>query len=100
MRLTFLLTIYIVVNIDISWSDAADDERVFGAAQNILDASVAAAKTRGLDHPYLYQNYASLQQDVFASYGRDNLAKLRAIRAKYDPHMVFQKLQPGYFKLG
>lgn len=98
--LSLLLTSYTVVNVDISWSDPADDERIFAAAQNMLDASVAAAKAKNLDHPYLYQNYASLQQDVFSSYGKDNLARLRAIRAKYDPHEVFQKLQPGYFKLG
>lgn len=90
----------IVINVDISWSNASDDERVLAAAQNIVDRSVAVACANGLDHPYLYQNYASYQQDVFASYGADNLAKLRSISTKYDPQRVWQKLQPGYFKLG
>lgn len=89
-----------MVNIAISWSDASDDARVLAAAQSIVDRSVAAAKAQGLDNQYLYQNYASLQQDVFPSYGKTNLAKLRAISAKYDPAKVWQKLQPGYFKLG
>lgn len=89
-----------VINIDISWSNASDDERVLTAAQNMVNRSIAAARAQGLDHPYLYQNYASYQQNVFASYGADNLAKLKSISAKYDPQQVWQKLQPGYFKLG
>ncbi|UKZ78609.1 hypothetical protein TrVFT333_006355 [Trichoderma virens FT-333] len=89
-----------LINIDISWSNASDDERVLAAAQNMVNRSIAAARAQGLDHPYLYQNYASYQQDVFASYGADNLAKLKSISAKFDPQQVWQKLQPGYFKLG
>lgn len=88
-----------VVNIAISWSHAADDQRILAAAQNMVDRSVAFAKTKGMDHPFLYQNYASYQQQVFPSYGQSNLVKLKTISTKYDPQRVFQKLQPGYFKL-
>lgn len=88
-----------VVNIDISWTEISDDKRIFAAAQAIVDRSVAAAKALNVDHPYLYQNYASLKQDVFASYGEANRAKLRSISKKYDPEQVLQRLQPGYFKL-
>lgn len=95
-----MLTSSTVINIAISWSDEADDERIMAAAQNMVDRSVAAAKEQGLDNPYLYQNYAALQQDVFPGYGKENYAKLKAISTKYDPSRVFQKLQPGYFKLG
>lgn len=89
-----------MINIDISWSNAADDTRILAAAQNMATRFNAAAKAKGLDHPYLYQNYAALQQDVFTSYGKDNVARLKSIQAKYDPTKVWQKLQPGYFKLG
>lgn len=44
-------------------------------------------------------NYAALEQPVLPSYGQKNLAKLRATSKKYDPLGVWQKLQPGYFKL-
>lgn len=88
-----------MVNIDISWSDPADDERIIAAAQNMVDRSIAAAKAQGLANQFLYQNYAAKQQNVLASYGNTNLAKLKAISAKYDPSKVWQKLQPGYFKL-
>lgn len=88
-----------MVNIDISWTKIVDDTRIMAAAQSIVDRSVAAAKARGLDHPYLYQNYASQKQSVFASYGEANLAKLRSISKRYDPDQILQRLQPGYFKL-
>ncbi|KFH48316.1 Bifunctional solanapyrone synthase-like protein [Hapsidospora chrysogenum ATCC 11550] len=89
-----------LLNIAISWSNAADDARILAAAQRMVDRSRAAAQARGLDHPFLYQNYASQFQDVFASYGSANLARLRQISKKYDPTKVWQKLQKGYFKLG
>ncbi|KAJ2979896.1 hypothetical protein NQ176_g2969 [Zarea fungicola] len=88
-----------LVNVDISWSNAADDARIMACAQAIVDRSVAAAKAMGLDHPYLYQNYAAQKQNVFASYGASNYAKLKAVSQKYDPQQILQRLQPGYFKL-
>ncbi|TQV97831.1 hypothetical protein V2A60_006446 [Cordyceps javanica] len=88
-----------LVNVDFSWTKISDDERIMAAAQAIVDRSIAAAKARGLDHPYLYQNYASQKQDVFAGYGEANLARLRSISKKYDPEQTLQRLQPGYFKL-
>lgn len=69
------------------------------AARAIVARSNATAYAQGLGHPYIYQNYASLEQPVFQSYGSKNLAKLRATSKKYDPNGVWQKLQPGYFKL-
>lgn len=95
--LLYLVTI--VINVDISWSDPADDDRIIAAAQAMVDRSAAAAKQQNLDHPYLYQNYAARQQDVFHSYGQSNYDRLKAIQDKYDPQRVWQKLQPGYFKL-
>ncbi|KAK2599014.1 hypothetical protein QQS21_005548 [Conoideocrella luteorostrata] len=88
-----------LINVDVSWLNVADDKRILAGAQNMVNRFSSAAKARGLDHPFLYQNYASAQQDVFGSYGKANLAKLKAIQAKYDPTKVWQKLQPGYFKL-
>ncbi|KAJ5709647.1 hypothetical protein N7493_009938 [Penicillium malachiteum] len=88
-----------LVQIDISWSDIADDDRIMTAAQNILDGCQAAASAAGLLNKYVYQNYASAEQNVFSGYGQKNLARLKAVSAKYDPAQVFQKLQPGYFKL-
>jgi hypothetical protein len=85
--------------VDISWSLTSDDTRILAAARNIVNRANATAHAQGLGFPFLYQNYAFLEQEVFPSYGAKNLAKLRAVSKKYDPSQVFQKLQPGYFKL-
>jgi hypothetical protein len=53
----------------------------------------------GLDHPFIYMNYASLDQDVYAGYGKGNEARLRHVKEMYDPDDVFGKLWRGYFKL-
>jgi hypothetical protein len=83
----------------ISWSNIADDAAVFAAARNFISRSNATAYSMGLGNPYIYQNYAALEQPVFASYGAVNEQKLVNIHQKYDPRGVFTKLQPGYFKI-
>ncbi|KAF6812975.1 FAD binding domain-containing protein [Colletotrichum musicola] len=47
----------------------------------------------------VYLNYANTRQDVFASYGADNVKYLREVAAKYDPNGVFQTRIPGGFKI-
>lgn len=54
---------------------------------------------RGWDRTFRYMNYAGEFQYVIANYGNENKARLGEIGKKYDPHGVFQTLQPGYFKL-
>lgn len=58
------------------------------------------AQEMGMLHRYLFQNHSFEEQDVFSSYGETNLKRLREIMKAVDPEGVFQKLQPGYFKLG
>jgi len=81
------------------WTDPSDDARIIAAANKVITDSIAAAQAMGLDHRYIYQNYASPNQDVFAGYGAANKQRLIGISQKYDPAQVFEKLQPGYFKL-
>jgi len=69
------------------------------AARNIVNRANATAIAQGLSHPFIYENYAALEQKVFPSYGAANFAKLKAASKKYDPSGVWQKLQPGYFKV-
>jgi hypothetical protein len=59
----------------------------------------AEAVKRGLASDFIYMNYASPWQDPLASYGAANLERLRQVAKVYDPTGVFQRLQPGYFKL-
>lgn len=81
------------------WSNKADDALVLDALRKIYDESVRVAKERGLYSPYIYMNYATGSQDVIGSYGQVSRDMLRAVSRKYDPTGVFQRLQPGYFKL-
>lgn len=89
-----------VVNLAVSWSDAADDAQVYSATQRVIDRSITVAEKLGVANKYIYQNYAAKDQDVLAGYGEVNRQRLIKISEKYDPKGVFQKLQPGYFKLG
>ncbi|KAK5109863.1 hypothetical protein LTR62_006470 [Meristemomyces frigidus] len=88
-----------LLNIASMWADSSRDEEVMAAHSRMIDRMVAAAKELGVYHPYIYQNYAANEQDVFAGYGEENRARLREISRKFDPEQVFQRLQPGYFKL-
>lgn len=60
-------------------------------------AQMAASK--GLSRPQLFPNDATFSQNPMESFGNKNLEKLRAVSLKYDPNLVFQKLQNGGFKL-
>jgi hypothetical protein len=88
-----------VLSISPQWSYAEDDVAVQNAFAGFMDRSVTLAKELGMHHPFVYQNYANISQDVFGGYGEENRQKLRDIQRKYDPERIFDKLQPGYFKL-
>ncbi|KAL6711778.1 hypothetical protein ACN47E_002821 [Coniothyrium glycines] len=88
----------LMINLASRWERAEDDERVIQANANIVSRMKDEARRRGLANDFLYMNYASQYQDVVASYGK-SAERLREIAKKYDPTAVFQKLQPGYFKL-
>lgn len=89
----------ILMNTATSWSDEADDERIFQAMRNVVRRANETAWRQGLGVRFLYQNYAAAEQDVFASYGEENLERLRMVSRQYDPEGVWWRLQPGYFKL-
>ncbi|KAL9623511.1 MAG: hypothetical protein Q9160_002192 [Pyrenula sp. 1 TL-2023] len=90
----------LLLSLGVGWSNLADDARILAMTEAWMDRTIEAGKNRGLFHRYVYQNYAGKNQDVFAGYGEENLQKLRDISRRYDPSGVFQRLQPGYFKLG
>ncbi|KAF1947958.1 FAD-binding domain-containing protein [Clathrospora elynae] len=81
------------------WDDASKDDQFNKAALDFMNAVKVEAKKRGLHNRYIYMNYAGPYQNVVPSYGEANLAKLKSIAKKYDPNAVFQKLQPGGYKL-
>ena len=92
-----------LINVEICfrWAHAGDDELCYKTVQEYLDRMEAVAKVLGAWHPYKYINYSEHWQDVFAGYGKENLAKLKRIQRKYDPDEVFTEggLASGYFKV-
>ncbi|KAF9875889.1 hypothetical protein CkaCkLH20_06821 [Colletotrichum karsti] len=87
------------LNILVQWRDSLDDGAAFAAQKRTEDRINAAAAERGLYVPYKYTNYASIFQDPYAGYGESNKQRLRDVAAMYDPEGVFQKLEPGGFKI-
>ncbi|TDZ37107.1 Bifunctional solanapyrone synthase [Colletotrichum trifolii] len=81
------------------WNNKEDDDAIYSFMSNTLEQISTEAKKRDSANEYLYMNYASQFQDVISGYGGENKARLKSISEKYDPKQVFQKLQPGYFKL-
>jgi FAD/FMN-containing dehydrogenase len=90
---------YLLLNLNTQWTNPSDDERILAANRRIIERSVAKANEMGIYEEYIYMNYASQFDDVIASYGAENKARLIEVSRKYDPTGVFQRLVPGYFKL-
>ncbi|KAK7932547.1 FAD-binding domain-containing protein [Apiospora marii] len=81
------------------WAGKNDDERVTSFMQKALKRIERNAKDRGTLVPFIYWNYAFLDQEALQSYSEENVRKLRAASKKYDPDGVFQTACPGGFKL-
>ncbi|KAF2646814.1 FAD-binding domain-containing protein [Massarina eburnea CBS 473.64] len=83
----------------LDWTDAADDDTVRGLSIETTDKWEELGKARGSYLPHLFMNDASRDQNPLASYGEENLQKLKDIAAKYDPTQLFQEVQNSGFLL-
>ncbi|KAJ6630385.1 hypothetical protein B0H10DRAFT_984870 [Mycena sp. CBHHK59/15] len=81
------------------WSDPGDDEILKAKIHEHMRWSEAAARERGLLHPFIYMNYACDIQDIMGSIGEKNLLEMRRIKKLYDPENMFGKYWKGGFKL-
>jgi hypothetical protein len=82
------------------WNDTASNEVVHEVAQKMMRDIDSKAKAMGMLHRFQYINYADPSQHPIASYGAENVERLRETSRKYDPRGVFQRQVPGGFKLG
>lgn len=92
---------YILAEQTFLWSNSSDDAKISG----FLDAFNANVTTQlnsldGVQSSYLYLNYADEGQAVFEGYPAENVARMKDIRDKYDPDMVFTDLMVGGWKVG
>ncbi|KAG4222157.1 hypothetical protein PC116_g29368 [Phytophthora cactorum] len=69
------------------------------AVKALLNTIKSFAKSINKDADWLYLNYCTDGQEPFATYGAENVKKLKAAAAKYDPNRVFQERVPGGFKI-
>ncbi|KAL9075850.1 MAG: hypothetical protein Q9157_003840 [Trypethelium eluteriae] len=82
--------------IDSGWWDEEYDEMVHFATRDLVNQIGNQSNT---PDSFIFMNDASYDQDVIGHYGKENVAKLTEVQAKYDPDQIFQKLVPGGFKL-
>jgi hypothetical protein len=83
----------------LAWQGAEQDALFQTAGADLVNQIGKYAKSIGADNPYLYLDYADVTQDPLASYGAENVEKMKAAAKKYDPSGVFQRLVPGGFKI-
>ncbi|KAI8938477.1 hypothetical protein NX059_004369 [Plenodomus lindquistii] len=88
-----------IIQLACSWNKTSDDDKVYQVMSDIMAAIKKESEALNVASDWVYMNYASQFQDVIASYGSASKSKLKEIAKKYDPTEVFQRLQPGYFKL-
>ena len=84
------------------WSNPEDDERVLGVhavANAKIREKLAAVGLGPLQFMYLSDIQKSQIPETYPAYGAKNLRKLKAIRDKYDPDLVFTELVPGGAKV-
>ncbi|RDI80375.1 hypothetical protein Vi05172_g9652 [Venturia inaequalis] len=88
-----------VININLRWSDESSEVRMRQFMRSLIRRFSQTAREMDMLHPYVFQNHAFEEQDVFAGTGDEKLSRLVKVRRSVDPDGVFQSLQPGYFKL-
>jgi len=82
-----------------SWTNPEDDEKIYAFAAYVTDVIEEKLIVADQAAQYQYMNDAGLGQEIFQRYKVGNLAKLKMIRAKYDPLSVFTDLMPGGWKV-
>jgi hypothetical protein len=82
-----------------AWWHEEDDQKAYALTKAIMDRVDRAAEKANDSLDYVFMNDASQDQQVLQSYGRENIASMKKVQAKYDPNKAFQKLVQGGFKL-
>ncbi|KAI1392017.1 FAD-binding domain-containing protein [Hypoxylon trugodes] len=81
----------------VDWANASDDDAVRSVSIDTTEVWNTLARERGLDLPFIFANDASRDQNPLASYGKENVSKLKQVSLKYDESQFFQKQQNGGF---
>jgi hypothetical protein len=82
-----------------AWANSDDDLRMTNWATKFADYWHAQNQALGLAVDFLYMGDAGETQDPFLGFPLENVVRMKAIRADYDPLGVFSRLNWGGFKL-
>ena len=85
--------------VDAGWISNDADAMIHNATRALNTRIGDASKAEGVYEPYEFMNDASWDQDVISTYGIEGKRNMRRVQRKYDPHMVFQRLVSGGWKL-
>lgn len=86
--------------LDIGWEKSTDDAKAHNLTRSLKNRIEKASVDAGQYVEYIFMNDASWDQEVIAHYGDESVERLKAVRDKYDPGEIFQRLVKGGFKLG
>jgi len=67
--------------------------------QNTTETIHAHNAAKGLAQDFIYLNDAADYQKPFESIPAGNLERMKGVRGRYDPDLVFRKLCSGGYKL-
>ncbi|KAF2834220.1 FAD-binding domain-containing protein [Patellaria atrata CBS 101060] len=87
------------LSLNTGWRKSEDDVAVYGVSRDLAKKVEQLTRPSGHYHRYIFMNDASWDQEVIQHYGDHNVARMRAVQAKYDPDRVFQDLVRGGWKL-
>lgn len=81
-----------------SWTE--ENEEIIRSYGSSMAAEIQSyAETNGVNHDWIFLNYADSSQSPLASYSTENIEFIREVAAKYDPEGYFQTRIPGGFKI-
>ena len=90
---------YIWIEQSLSWPDPADDSKIEEFLTSVNAEISSKLENLGVTSPFLYLNDADAGQLVFEGYPKQNVERLKKIRAQYDPDKIFTDLMPGGWKI-
>ena len=90
----------VIIQVSARWTDPALDAVVEEQWKRAMrEIETISFDSEMLHWGFKYMNYASRQQDVFATYGLESMARLKAVAETYDPEAVLPELWNGYFQI-
>ena len=81
------------------WDSPADVATMRNTMAHMAEFMTKESKAVGKYLPYKFANDASRIQNVMASYGTENLARMKTVSRKFDRDQVFQTLQGGGWRI-